>query len=82
MLKLSSPLLIAGSDYTSPGVVTLTFNSTTTSQTVSVTILDDDILEDNETFVGNLNTTDKMVDINPDTATTIIIEDNNGKLLS
>ena len=80
LLKLLSPLLIAGLDYTSPGAVTLTFNSTTTSQTVSVTILDDDILEENKTFIGNLTTTDDRVDLHPSTTTAIITDV--GKLLS
>ena len=82
LLKLPSPLLIAGSDYTSPGAVTLTFNSTTTSQTVPVIIVDDEILEGNETFFGNLATTDDRIDINPVNANATIFEDNDGKLLS
>ena len=55
------------------------FDSTTTSQNVYVAILDDDILEDNETFIGDLTTTDDRVDLHPVTATTVIIEDNDGK---
>ena len=77
-----SSLLIAGSDYTSPGAVTLTFNSTTTSLEVPVDILNDNILENNETFIGDLATTDDRVDLNPINATATIIEDNDGKLLS
>ena len=82
MCIVSSPLLVAGSDYTSPGAVTPMFGSTTTSQTVSVVIVDDEILEDDETFLGNLATTDDRVNLNPITATATIIEDNDGKLLS
>ena len=82
LLKLPSPLLIGGSDYTSPGAVTLTFSNTTTSQTVSVIIVDDEILEDNEKFFANLATTDDRIDINPVNANATIIEDNDGKLLS
>ena len=77
-----SSFLIGGSDYTSPGDVTLTFDNTTTSQAVRVVIVDDDIFEDDETFLGNLATTDPYVDLIPATATATILEDNDGKLFS
>ena len=82
MCNVSSPFLIAGLDYVSPGDVTLTFDNATTVQTVRVIIVDDNILEDDETFLGNLATTDLYVDLIPENATTTIMEDNDSKLLS
>ena len=47
------PLHSAPDDYAN-SVIPLTFGPTRTSQEVSVPIVDDDLLEDIETFFGNL----------------------------
>ena len=47
---------------------------------VNVSIIDDDILEDTESFYGTLITADSAVLLNPDRAEVLIIKDpNDGK---
>lgn len=52
----------------------LQFDEDTLSLTVTVAIINDDILEDTEFFFGNLNTSDSAVDLLPDEATVSILE--------
>ena len=54
--------------------VPLQFDENTQSLTVTVTILNDDILEDTEFFLGNLNTSDDAVDLLPSEATVEILQ--------
>ncbi len=71
---------IGGLDFVDPGPITLQFDGSSTNRTVRITIIDDAILEDNESFFGNLATTDAAVTVDPDEAEATIIEDNDGKL--
>ena len=48
------------------------FDPSTTSRTVSVTIVNDQIVEAEEAFFGTLRATDPSVNTNPDTATVSI----------
>ena len=56
----------------------LTFDAATSSQTVTIPILDDDIVEDSETIIVTLTSTDPAAILNPSSAT-VTIEDNDGK---
>ena len=56
----------------------LTFNASTSSQTVTIPILEDDTVEDFETIVVTLTTADPAAILNPSSAS-ITIEDNDGK---
>ena len=71
-LTLSST---AGSDYTQPGVSTVTFGPGQTSASYSVPIVDDSNIEDTETFTAILSTTDSDVNIGDNTATVTILDD-------
>ncbi len=71
---------IGGLDFVDPGPITLQFDGSSTSRTVRITIIDDAIVEDDESFFGNLATTDAAVTVDPDEAEATIIEDNDGKL--
>ena len=55
----------------------LAFNATTLSQTVTIPILEDDIVEDSETIIVTLTSADPAAIINPSTAS-VIIEDKDG----
>ena len=55
-----SPLTVAGSDYTSVSM-DLTFNATTTNQTVMIMTSTDSRVEDEEMFTLSLTTTDSAV---------------------
>ena len=55
--------------------VSLQFDASTTSQTVMVTIVNDDILENSETFSGNLMTSDSAVNFVFQMATVTILEE-------
>ncbi len=57
----------------------LQFDQNTLTVTVTVTIIDDAILENVENFFGNLVTSDGAVDLGPATATVNILEDGDGK---
>ena len=50
-------------------------------QLIRVPITNDNILENDETFFGNLATTDGVVDLDPDQATVTIVEDPNDCML-
>ena len=69
---------VAPIDFIDPGRVTLQFSNQTTSQTVRIVIEDDDILENDENFFGNLATLDGSVILDPEQAEVNILEDNDG----
>ena len=56
----------------------LTFDAVTSSQTVTIPILDDNIVEDFETIVVTLTSNDPAAIVNPPSAS-VTIEDNDGK---
>ena len=56
----------------------LVFNTTTSSQTVTIPILEDDIVEGSETIIVTLTSADPAAIVNPQSAS-VIIEDNDGK---
>ena len=56
----------------------LTFNATTSSQTVTIPILEDDTVEDFETIIVTLTSPDPAAIVNPSSAS-VTIEDNDGK---
>ena len=64
----------ASSDYTS---VTrgLTFNSGTTTQTVMVPIVGDNVVESTESFTVSLTSADSAVTLSPSTTTVTILDD-------
>ena len=59
----------------------LVFNATTSSQTVTIPILDDNIFEGSETIIMTLASADPAAILTPQTAN-VTIEDNDGKYLS
>ncbi len=58
----------------------LTFNASMLTNSIPVTIINDDIVEGNETFFGVLDPQGQPVITNPDTATVLIIADSEFKL--
>ena len=58
----------------------LTFNGATTSQTVTIPILEDNVFEGSETIVVTLTSADPVSILKPP-STSVIIEDNDGKHL-
>ena len=56
----------------------LTFDTATSSQIVTIPILEDDIVEDSETIIVTLTSADPAAIIKPSSAS-ITIEDNDGK---
>ena len=56
----------------------LTFNTTKLSQTVTIPILEDNIVEDFETIIMTLTSADPAAILNPSSAS-VTIEDNDGK---
>ncbi len=64
----------APADFQASSNVSLEFNSNTVSQQVSVTIIDDDILENPEIFLGNLDEGSSGVTISQRIATVTILE--------
>jgi len=72
-------LLAAPGDFVDPLEIVLQFDSVFNSRTATVTIVDDNILESNEIFFGNLASTDSQVIVSPQTAAVTIVEDNDGK---
>ena len=56
----------------------LTFEAATSSQTVTIPIVDDDIVEGSETIIVTLTSADPAVILNPPSAS-VTIEDNDGK---
>ncbi len=71
---------IGGLDFVDPGPITLQFNGSYTNWTVRMTIIDDAIVEDNESFFGKLTTIDPAVTVDPDQAVVAIYKDNDSKL--
>ena len=65
-------------DFQDTGDIPLQFDSVTTTITVRIIIKDESVLENDESFCGDLATTDSAVNLNPDTAEITIIEDNDG----
>jgi hypothetical protein len=59
----------------------LTFSPTMDVNTVPVTIFNDVIHENNETFLGNLRNPDPQTILNPSTALVTIIDDIDRKLI-
>ena len=72
-------LLPAPGDFVDPVEIVLQFDSISNSRTVTITIVDDNVLEDDETFFGNLVSTDPQVIAAPRTAVVTIVEDNDGE---
>ena len=73
------PLSSAPGDFADPIEIVLQFDGVSTSQTVTVTIENDNVLESEETFLGNLelrNQEDQQVTLAPQTAVITIVEDN------
>ena len=56
----------------------LTFDAATSSQNVTISIVEDDIVEGSETIIVTLTSTDPAAIINPSNGS-ITIEDNDGK---
>ena len=69
-------------DYINPGDITLQFDSVTDTQFARITIMDDDIYEDQEFFISNLISFDGSVIINPGRAEVVINEDNDGTFVA
>ena len=65
----------APEDYAEETGLLLTFNSTVTSIDISVSIKDDNILEGNQSFFGNLKSPVGPVTLNPDMVTVTIFDD-------
>lgn len=65
----------AGEDYESVTGLTLIFNSTVTTLAVSVSIVNDDIVEGNQSFFGNLSNPEGPVTLNLAQATVTIEDD-------
>ena len=65
----------AGSDYHDPVVTTVTFGDDVTSRSYPVPILNDNVIEDTETFTVTLNTSESYVNIVDDAATVTISDD-------
>ena len=69
----------ASSDYTTVSM-DLTFNSGTTTQTVMIPILGDNVVESTESFTVSLTSADSAITLNPST-TTVTIQDDDSKFL-
>ena len=65
----------AGSDYYDPVVTTVTFEGGVMSVSYPVPILNDNVIEDTETFTVTLNTSESYVNIVDGTATVTILDD-------
>ena len=66
------------SDYTTVSME-LTFNSGDTTQTVMIPIVGDNVVESTESFSVSLTTGDSAVNLNPQT-TTVTIQDDDSKI--
>lgn len=67
-------------DYVAIPNLTLQFDENTLSQSVTIVISDDSILEDNENFFGSLSSSDNAVDLTPRMATINIFDLNDGRI--
>ena len=65
---------VAPMDFIRVTQTSIVFNAGTTSQQVTVSIADDDIVEDSEFFYGNLSTSDGAVILDPSAARVTILE--------
>ena len=83
--KLFPTIFVAPLDYLSISEV-LTFSSSSTTQTVNVSIVDDQLLEGNEVFLVSLalkNQTDvHYVQLGPTSASITIIDDDGNELIA
>ena len=66
----------APDDFVNTLEIVLQFNGVLKSQTVTIMIENDNVLENNETFFGNLAAIDQQVIVAPQTAVITIVEDN------
>ena len=73
---------VAPIDFISLLGVVLQFDENTQSNSVTVTIIDDDIVENVEDFFAALMTTDSAVDLAPNMTTVNIIDLDDGKPLA
>ena len=73
-------ILAATVDYTVTSS-DLTFNAVTSSQTVTIPLHEDIIVEGSETIIVNVTSADPAAILNPPSAS-VTIEDNDGKHLS
>ena len=82
-IELSFIILLAGEDFVRlPQERTLTFNATTRRLCVEVEILEDDVVERNETLFFSLSTSDPAVQIDNAPSAVIIIDNDGMYLLS
>ena len=72
----------SGSDYTAATLQTLTFAATDTVKTVSVALVNDDVLEDAETFRLVLSSPSSNAELGDGQATVLIIDDDSLPTLS
>ena len=75
MVYNTFPLSTAPDDFVNTLGIVLQFNGVFRSQPVIIMIENDDVLENNETFVGNLEAIDQGVIVAPQTAAITIVED-------
>ena len=68
----------ASSDYTTVSV-DLTFNSGTTTHTVMIPIIGDNVVESTESFTVSLTSADSAVTLNPSTTTVTVQDDDDSK---
>ena len=68
----------ASSDYTTVSM-DLTFNSGTTTQTVMIPIIGDNVVESTESFTVSLTSADSAVTLNPSISTVTIQDDDDSK---
>ena len=73
-LSVAIGLLSAGEDYI-PTVEILTFTSAPSQECVNISISNDAVVEQQETFGVRLSTTDQSVNLTQDEATVIINDD-------
>ncbi len=66
---------VAGNDYGGITSQAVTFDSSTERQTVTVNVINDDILEALETFMGSLTRTNLKIELINETATASIVDD-------
>lgn len=72
--SVSSVSSTAGSDFSDPGLAMLTFGSGVTSQSLPITILDDEFIEDDEFFLALLTTDESNVNVVNETAIINILD--------
>ena len=70
----------ASSDYTTVSM-DLTFNSGTTTQTVMIPIIGDNMMESTKSFTVSLTSADSAVILNPSTTTVTVQDDDDSKFL-